>query len=112
MKVTKAASPFSLAASKAASILPPTPRSISATETVSAEATPRVVVFAKVLERGLATLVAAGLIARVNAVEGENASVEDAMQPNQREKDTRRIILFCTEKLANGEDSGSQCKTD
>jgi hypothetical protein len=41
MNVTKAASPFSLAASKADSIRPPTPRSISATEIVSADATPK-----------------------------------------------------------------------
>jgi hypothetical protein len=37
MKVMKAASPLALAASKAASILPPTPRSISVTAMVSNE---------------------------------------------------------------------------
>lgn len=43
IKLTKAASPFSLAASKAASMRPPTPRSMSAIEMVSVEATGRAV---------------------------------------------------------------------
>lgn len=91
---TKAASPFSLEAPKAASILPPTPCSISATETASADAT-----LSFVLERmGLrALLMDWELCVTLPKVEAgldkvEKARVEDAMHPNQRVKEAKRIV--------------------
>lgn len=86
---TKAASPFSLEAPKAASILPPTPCSISATERVPADAT-----LSLALERMglLALLMDWELCVTLPNVEAgldkvEKARVEDAMQPNQRVKE-------------------------
>ena len=99
IKVTKAASPFSLAASKAASIRPPNPRSISATAMGPVEdATPSCVLDVK----GAVAKEVVGVTTRPNVevvlvVDGlgnvEKAMAEDAMQPNQRENETRRIIF-------------------
>ena len=110
IKVTKAASPFSLAASKAASILPPTPRSMSATEIESAEATPKLVLrFSCRCTLCVFPRAAATPRPKVVGVDSEEkARVEDAAQPNQSEKDVRRILGVVWSKVLaerNGADT-------
>ena len=96
MKETNAASPFSLAASKAASILPPTPRSISATETgVSADATLSLV---EVVDTVLTPLITC-LDTPPPMFFGDNvekATVVEAIQPNQSDNEANLIrnLLF------------------
>jgi hypothetical protein len=87
MNVMKAASPLLLAASKASSILPPTPFSMFATDTGSDDAT------FKILEGAVGELRDFCIPSLCNDDDDEeNAKVEDAAQPNQRASDAMCII--------------------
>jgi hypothetical protein len=89
MNVIKAASPLLLAASKASSILPPTPFSMFATDNGSDDAT------FKILEGALGELRDFCIPSLCNDDDDddeENAKVEDAAQPNQRANDAMCII--------------------
>ena len=89
-KVTKAASPFSFAAAKASSILPPTPRSISETGGISIEATFRALV-------ALALAVDLdGTLAAEKATDDRSIDIKTD-QPNINEKN---CILGCDENKA------------
>ena len=90
MKVTKAASPLCLAASNAASILPPTPRSMAAREIASAEETPSAAL--KCLRRFSLFPEKATFPNALGIEKEEKATVEEARQPSHNEKEARRII--------------------
>ena len=95
MKVTKAASPLVLAASKALSILPPTPRSISATDIASVDATCNGVDDLKRPLWDTDGVVWEVADKRPKECNDENAKVVDARQPNQVENAAIRIMNIC-----------------